>query len=483
MMTDIHGPRSHSDARLTALIWASAMGAYLLLALGGATSLLEGGTACSTWPTCGPGIVGDLGDPSVLVALAHRLAAAVVGILFLGTLVVSTRAGLDRVSASILLATALYPFQVAIGALTVTRDVAGLSVLHFGLGVAIFGVSVVALTWHLEATTVDTASSDDSQAETGDSETPPVSTDQQSQTAPSGTTTGEPVDVSVMGRARAYLRLTKPRLMWLLALVAVAAMVLVAGRDLSPVTAVATVTGGMLAIGASGTFNNVLERDADKEMDRTADRPLVQGQISIWRATVFGLSLTALSMGVFVIVVNMLAAALTLLAIIYYSVIYTLVLKPHTRQNIVLGGAVGAFPALIGGAAVTNTIPLSTVALGGVIFLWTPAHFYNLALAYQDDYAAAGFPMLPVVRGEATTRRHILLYLGATLVGAVVLGAVTPLDWLYTVTMVFVGGVFMWTVVRQYREPTTARAFRTFHASNAYLGILLLSIVVESLLV
>jgi len=232
-----------------------------------------------------------------------------------------------------------------------------------------------------------------------------------------------------------------------------------------------------------GTFNNVLERDVDRHMDRTADRPVVQGQISPRRATAFGLLLAAASVGVFVVFVNALAAALGLLAILFYSVVYTLVLKPHTTQNIVIGGVVGAFPALIGWAAVENTVGMPAIILGTVIFLWTPAHFYNLALAYREDYAAAGFPMLPVVRGEATTRRHILLYLGATLLGAVALGATTRLDWLYAVTIVLVGGVFLWATVRLFRERTEQAAFRTFHASNAYLGGLLIAILVDTLLV
>lgn len=488
----ITGRSGVSDARLTALIWASAMGGYLLLALGGATSLLDGGAACTTWPTCGPGLVGDLGNTAVIVALGHRIVAFVVGLLFAATLIGTIRHGIDRVTGAIALATVVYPFQVAIGALTATGTVTTLSTLHFVLGVTIFGLSIVALTWHLEATHAAPSSG----AGTGlSSSLSGTSSASGGTSTSSGSTDASPAeeypDIPTDGsdgfgpgdRVRAYLRLTKPRLMWLLALVAVAAMAMVAGPDLSARTAVATVAGGMLAVGASGTFNNVLERNLDQEMDRTADRPLVQGQIGVRSAVGFGVVLTALSVGVFVVFVNPLAAILALLAIGYYSVIYTLVLKPHTRKNIVIGGAVGAFPAVIGGAAVANTIPVSTVVLGLLIFLWTPAHFYNLALAYRDDYAAAGFPMLPVVRGETTTRRHILGYLGATLVGAVLLGAITDLGLLYTMTTVIVGGVFLWAVVHQYRERTNAAAFRTFHASNAYLGMVLLAIVVESVLV
>ncbi|WP_449124946.1 UbiA family prenyltransferase, partial [Pseudomonas viridiflava] len=139
--------------------------------------------------------------------------------------------------------------------------------------------------------------------------------------------------------------------------------------------------------------------------------------------------------------VNALVAVLGLTAIVFYSVIYTLVLKPNTVQNTVIGGAAGALPALIGWVAADGSIGLPGVVLAIVIFLWTPAHFYNLALAYKDDYEAGGFPMMPVVRGETETRKHIVYYLGATLIAAGVLGVLTPLGWLYAVTSVLLGAV------------------------------------------
>jgi protoheme IX farnesyltransferase len=181
--------------------------------------------------------------------------------------------------------------------------------------------------------------------------------------------------------------------------------------------------------------------------------------------------------------VNLLAAALGLAAIVFYSVIYTLVLKPNTVQNTVVGGAAGALPALIGWAAVTGDVGLPGLLLATVIFLWTPAHFYNLALAYRDDYERGGFPMMPVVRGETVTRKHILWYLGATFVAAGALAAFDALGALYALTSVVFGAVFLWTVVRLHYEQTESAAFRSFHASNAYLGMLLLAIVVDTLAV
>jgi len=468
--------------RLTHLLAASALGVYLLVVIGATTSLLNGAAACPTWPACNGRWIVSLSDPALAAAWGHRLVTLVVGLLLFGTTVAAWIRSVDgRVRFALGAAAILYPGQIVLGAVTaVTGASTILSAAHLVVAMVIFSALLVALLWHLE---------NESATPISVSETVPTGAinDPESTEQPSTTTYYCPNNGAHLGyiwrRVRAYLALTKPKLMWLLCLVALAAMGLAAGRDLDFATTVATLAGGVLAIGASGTFNNVLERDVDRRMDRTADRPVVQGQIPPRRATAFGVALATASVVVFVAFVNVLAAALGLLAILFYSIVYTLVLKPHTTQNIVIGGAVGAFPALIGWAAVENTVGIPAVVLGTVIFLWTPAHFYNLALAYREDYAAAGFPMLPVVRGEATTRRHILLYLGATFLGAVVLGAVTRLDWLYAVTIVLVGGVFLWETIKLFRERTEQAAFRTFHASNAYLGGLLVAILVDTLLV
>jgi protoheme IX farnesyltransferase len=268
--------------------------------------------------------------------------------------------------------------------------------------------------------------------------------------------------------------------MWLLCLVASAGMALAAGPALAPRTVVLTLLGGVLSIGASGTFNHVLERDVDRRMNRTNDRPIATDVVSVRNAVLFGVLLTGGSLAAFA-VVNLLVAVLGLVAIVFYSVVYTLILKPNTVQNTAIGGAAGALPALIGWAAVTGSVGLGGLVLATVIFLWTPAHFYNLALAYKDDYARGGFPMMPVVRGETETRKHILWWLGATLVGAGVLATWEPLGWLYVLTTVVLGAAFLWTVVRLHVDRTESAAFRAFHASNAYLGALLLAVVVDTL--
>ena len=446
------------------------MGVYLLVALGATAALTDAAAACSSWPLCGR--LPTLSTPALAVAWAHRLVATAVGLLVLVTAVAAwRRAERPRVRAALALALVLYPVQVGVGALVAVSGATDpFPSAHLVAGMAIFASLVFALAWHLEPEDSDAGSRtipEPAPAEGGDD-------DQQ------------PLPRGPLGRLKAvggaYFRLMKPRLMWLLSLVASAGMALAAGPDLTVPTVVATLGGGVLAIGASGTFNHVLERDRDKRMDRTSDRPIATHQVPVRNAVAFGFALALASVLVF-LQVNLLATALGLTAIVFYSVVYTLVLKPNTVQNTVIGGAAGALPALIGWAAVTGSIDLPGLALAGVIFVWTPAHFYNLALAYKDDYEQGGFPMMPVVRGEATTRKHILLWLGATLVAATALAALTSLGWLYALTTTALGAVFLWAVVRLHREQTESAAFRAFHASNAYLGTLLVAVVVDALVV
>jgi protoheme IX farnesyltransferase len=354
--------------------------------------------------------------------------------------------------------------------------------IHLLAGVSLFVALLLALAWHLEFETgADERGIPPEQLEPAPY--PEEADDEPTPTADDQTPLAEqPLATRLKARGFAYFRLMKPRLMWLLSLVAAAAMTLAAasGWTLTVETIVFTLTGGVLSIGSSGTFNHVLERDRDKRMSRTSDRPLATHEVPKRNAIVFGVVLAALSIGVF-LQVNVLAAALGLVAILFYSIIYTLVLKPNTVQNTVLGGAAGSLPALIGWAAVTGRIDVAALLLAGFIFVWTPSHFYNLALAYRDDYERGGFPMMPVVRGETTTRKHILLWVGVTLVFGSLLIWETSLGWLTAVTTVVLGTVFLWMVVSLHREQTEQAAFRAFHASNAYLGLYLLAIVVDTL--
>jgi len=465
---------ARSHPRLVTLLAASAIGVYVLVVAGATAAIADAVRACSSWPTCGVPVDGD---PALLVAWGHRLGAVAVGTLVLVTALVAYRTGVERrVGLAVLAAVVLYLVQVAIGAFVATSGAtAPLPSAHLLGGMSIFGALIGALAWQLEA-------------ETGSDDEGPVTDVPEPASAPATRDSGSAGQPDrrplrrIVDAIGAYVRLTKPRLMWLLCLVAAAGMALAAGPSLSTRTVILTLGGGVLAIGASGTFNHVLERDVDERMERTADRPVVTHRIPVRNAVAFGAVLTVAAVALF-LQVNALAAALGLAAILYYSVVYTLVLKPKTVQNTVIGGFAGALPAMIGWAAVTGRIGLPGLALAGVVFLWTPAHFYNLALAYKEDYARGGFPMLPVVHGETTTRKHIVGYLGATLVAAGGMAALSPLGPLYAATTVAFGGVFLWAVVGLHRERTEPAAFRAFHASNAYLGAVLVAIVVDALAV
>jgi len=453
-------------ARFAWGVAAATIGVYALILAGATTTITDAAATCPTWPACNGAWVA-VSTPALAVVWTHRVLAVVVGVLVAAVAVAAWLTGVRRrVRVAVTVAGLAYPAQVAIGAHAATADPSPLvTVLHLGVGLVIFGGLVAALAWTLEPAQAPTPSPslDRPTPATGDAD-PSV---------------GSPGIVATIG---AYLRLMKPRLMWLLSLVAAAGMAMAAGPGLRVETVILTLGGGVLAIGASGTFNHVLERDRDRAMARTADRPVVQDVVPARNAVAFGGVLTVAALGVF-LQVNLVAALLGATAIVYYAVVYTLLLKPNTVQNTVVGGVAGALPALIGVAAVTGTVGVAGIALASVVFLWTPAHFYNLALAYREDYERGGFPMLPVVRGAAVTRKHILLYLGATLAAAAVLGWVTALGPVYAVAATAVGAVFLWAVVRLHYDRTEAAAFRAFHASNAYLGTVLVAVVVDSLVV
>lgn len=459
--------------RFAGVLATAAMGVYVVLIVGATTTVTNAATACAGWPGCGTGL-GIPGGVLGWIAIGHRLVAFLVGLTVLLVTVMAWTRDVDRRVRWVLTgAVALYPLQSGIGALVATSvSSSTTSQIHSLVGIVIFGGLVVALAWWLEAETGDP---NETPTRNPERDLPPID-EVPNPTAPEGTL------ARLKTTLFAYYRLMKPRLMWLLCLVASAGMALAGGEGFTAGTVATTLGGGALAIGASGTFNHVLERDVDRRMNRTSDRPLATELIPVRRALLFGAVLTGISVGLFW-TVNLLAALLGAVAIVFYSVIYTVILKPNTVQNTVIGGAAGALPALIGWAAVTGEIGLGGILLASVIFLWTPAHFYNLALAYKDDYERGGFPMMPVVRGETTTRRHILWYTGATLLAAAALAAVTNLGVLYTAVGVGVGAVFLWAIVRLHYEQTETAAFRAFHASNAYLGCLLLAIVLDTIVV
>jgi protoheme IX farnesyltransferase len=274
-----------------------------------------------------------------------------------------------------------------------------------------------------------------------------------------------------------YVTLTKPKVQSLLLLTTVTTM-LVAG-DPSLGLIIATCIGGYLSAGGAGAINHYYDRDIDAKMKRTADRPIPSGRISPNAALVFGSLLGALSVIWLSVLVNPLAAGLSFAGFAGYVGVYTVWLKRRSVQNIVIGGAAGAVPPLVGWAAVTGSLSGLAVLLFAIIFFWTPAHFWALSLLMKDDYANVGVPMLPVVRGEDETRRQILLY-------AVLTYAVSQLPFsggsfglIYLAVSLPLGFGFIWGAFKLMRDPSRKRALQLYLYSLAYLAALFVAMVLD----
>jgi heme o synthase len=288
---------------------------------------------------------------------------------------------------------------------------------------------------------------------------------------------GEPVPAASW---RDYVTLTKPRIMSLLLVTGLCAMFVGAGGAPTAWLVVVTMTGLALACGGASALNHVLDRDIDKLMGtRTRARPLAAERMPPTRALEFGLTLSAFSFVLLASVVNVLAATLALVGNLFYVLVYTRWLKRSTPQNIVIGGAAGAVPPLVGWAAVTGNLTLPALWLFLIVFFWTPPHFWALALLIRRDYEAARIPMLPVVHGVRETTRQIVLY-------ALVLVAVTavPFVWgtvgvLYLVAALALGAVFLWLALRLRRDATPRRAAFLFHFSLLYLALLFVAMALD----
>jgi protoheme IX farnesyltransferase len=280
-----------------------------------------------------------------------------------------------------------------------------------------------------------------------------------------------------------YVTLTKPRIMALLLITGLAAMFVGARGAPSAWLAAVTMTGLALACGGASALNHVLDRDIDKLMGkRTRARPLAAGRMPPARALEFGLTLSAFSFVLLASLVNVLTAVLALVGNLFYVLVYTRWLKRSTPQNIVIGGAAGAVPPLVGFAAVTGNLTLPALWLFLIVFFWTPPHFWALALLIRRDYEAARIPMLPVVRGVRETTRQIVLY-ALVLVGITVVPFFWgPLGTLYLVAALALGGAFVWLALRLRRDTTPRRAGLLFHYSLLYLALLFTAMALDPLL-
>ena len=271
---------------------------------------------------------------------------------------------------------------------------------------------------------------------------------------------------------RDYLALTKPRIISLLLVTTVATMIVAKPEGLALSTVLWTMLGGYLAAGGAGAINHYIDRERDARMARTRSRPLVEGRIEPVHGLWFGIALGVLAAVQLAITVNVLSAALAMAGLLGYVFVYTVWLKPLTPQNIVIGGAAGAVPPLVGWAAATGSLTLDALYPFGIVFLWTPPHFWALSLLIKDDYARTGVPMLPVVRGDAFTRNRIVAYT-LVLVAFTIAPFITGLfGGLYLISALVLGGTFLALAVRLQREPSKPAALRLYLTSLAYLALL-----------
>ncbi|MBW3644403.1 MAG: heme o synthase [Actinobacteria bacterium] len=280
----------------------------------------------------------------------------------------------------------------------------------------------------------------------------------------------------------AYVALTKPRIIELLLVTTLPTMVVAHGGLPSGWLIAATLTGGALAAGGANALNMVFDRDIDRVMHRTRKRPLVTGAIEPAQALAFALTLEVAAFALLWARVNLLSAVLAVSATAFYVIVYTLWLKRTSTNNIVIGGAAGAVPVLVGWAAVQDAIGLPPLVLFAVIFVWTPPHFWALAVRYRDDYAAADVPMLPAVASMRTTAVRILAYTVLLWALTLVFAPVADMGLLYLAAAVVLGGVFTWLSVRLLRDPSPDRAMRLFTWSITYITLLFGAMAVDQLL-
>ncbi|HSK51648.1 MAG TPA: heme o synthase [Clostridia bacterium] len=461
--------------RFTLLAAFAALSTFALLLFG--SNVTAGGVTSSLvfgdWPLMGGTPFPPLTELTTAHVL-HRWVAVVVGLIVVATALVAWRTQRAQ-PAVVRLAVAagiLYPVQALIGGLQVLTKLAPWTqTLHLAFGALIWGLlaALVFVSYYAArtATPAGLGSGVDGSRDAG----------------AHARTVGDSI--------RAYIALTKPRIIELLLVTTVPAMVL-ATREVPGVAwtdwtwlVVWTLVGGTLAAGSANAINCYLDRDIDQLMARTRRRPLPAHQVEPDRAVVFGIVLGVISFALMAWFVNLLAAFLTLLAIAFYVVVYTILLKRSTPQNIVIGGAAGALPPVIGWVAVTGSIGIPALLLFALIFYWTPPHFWALSLRIRKDYAAAGVPMLPVVKGIAETTRQIGLYTVLMVAISLVLWAVGRMGIVYLVAAVALGAVFLWQAYRLWRhgsseEASTAGAIRLYKYSISYLTLLFAAVALDA---
>ncbi len=279
---------------------------------------------------------------------------------------------------------------------------------------------------------------------------------------------------------RAYISLTKPRIIVLLLVTTVPAMVVADRGWPSSLLVLATLIGGTLSAAGANAINCWYDRDIDGIMKRTQSRPLVTGVVEPGHALIFGVGLGAAAFALLWATTTLAAACLSLAALLFYVFVYTIWLKRRTPHNIVIGGAAGAFPPMVGWAAVTGDVALASVVMFTIIFFWTPPHFWALALRLKNDYTEAGIPMLPVTAGVEVTRIQILRYSVLLVVITMLLAPAASLSWIYLGSALALGAVFVWHAYRLWRDPARESPMTLYKYSLIYLGLIFVAMGIDA---
>jgi heme o synthase len=429
------------------------LGAVFLLLVTGALVRATGASAsCGGWPLCDGVVWPD--HPLGRIQMAHRAMALVGGsLVFALTAHVWKTAWTDTAArASSILATFLVGVQIVIGTLTVLQGLAPVLIgLHVATAAAVWSALVIAV------------------ASIATSQRP-------SEAAGEAVAPREP-----RRRLMAYLALTKPAILLLLLFTTLAGMVVGAGGWPEARLVAWTLLGGAMAAGGASALNQFTDRDSDRLMGRTRSRPIPSGRIQPAQALAFGLLLCAGAFYVLALGVNLLSAVLALAGMVYYVGFYGLVLKRTTPQNIVIGGGAGAVPLLVGWAAGTGSLTMGAFLLFLLVFFWTPAHFWALALVRQADYRRAGIPMLPLVSGEPNTRVQIGLYSTQVVVLTLLIGAVAREGWFYFGSALALGLLLLMHAWLLWRDGSSLRAWRMYRFSSLYLALFFAALMVNAL--
>ena len=442
--------RNGTSEGFALLVGATALAIYVVLLSGSYVTGQGAGPACSGWPLCNGKIIPGSDKLSDIHAL-HRLIVAAVAVLVI-VLVwkgLTTQRHNRPLLLAVLAAGAAYAAQVLVGASQIwLNHIPQARVAHLGTGALVWGTLVVAtaIAYH----NVRQARLDRSAG--GRDETP--------------------TRVKTKAAIGAYIGLTKPRIIELLLVTTVPAMVLAAQGMPHPLLILGTLIGGALTAGGANAINCYIDRDIDQVMKRTSHRSLPTQRVAPERALLFGIVIGGTGFLWLAILVNILSAVLAVSAILFYVFIYTLWLKRSTTQNIVIGGAAGAIPPLVGWAAVTGRVDLPALVLFAIIFIWTPPHFWALALRYRADYAAAGVPMLPVVAGEEATRRQIFWYTLALVASTIMLYVTGGAGVVYLAVATLLGAAFIRMAWQLLRSREAFPVMRLFHYSITYLTAL-----------